>query len=987
MKHSPSGHRHRRPNRFAWRRWMVASAVLVLLGTLGWLWLQPPRWWQYTPSGQITQQPVFYRHSVIVVTNYGVVQSIDLRRGQPDWQYDRQAEIIAQPFIHQDQLLLAYKDGVIIALHPQTGQPRWQHSVPDGQLVHTPLITRQRLLYYGDSGGRVHAVALATGQPVWSYQTPQPERVSQVLTKDGLSWFGYLIIDRATVYAIRTHGHLTALHMETGQLRWQTALESSLVSDPIVERTQIVVSTTQSALIAIRRDTGQVRQPTATATTNTVLCQASYRPPGGWSRIAHRIDAEWPPLAIAIQEEQRLQRVVQVDREGQLISYRSNQLTPDWQLQLPIKPEKCFFDGGHLLYLADNAGQLLQVSLKKQAITWQRHFPGKVVTITASRKYLSPTGDPLAAEYYLDHVFVGDQQEHLFRLDPQTGQSLWQFKLDGTMYLSPSLTQQKLWVVSTNGGLYRLWAGSGRPDRWVAPWQRLSWRANTEQVEQGQIYELTVTRSGVSYQNPYTAVDLSATFRHQDGQEVKIPGFYYDQDQWRVRFNPPRRGNWQWKLDWQDSFQTLSLTGQFESQRDHSFLRRANPQSRWLTTDGQSIASITGLNDCLMDFNRDGSVLNDFAVETGNHRIATISGQVPQTLWFNDLPVAWSEYLHTYRAGFTLFRQNVSNCSPGLYAPERFIASQFSSQDGRTHDRISQELYRQGYSIWFTMFGFALPFGERISYPDELVATENYIKYVVARFGAYVDIWEVANEAVTSDEYVQTIARLIKKYDPFDRLITVSWDKPELAEMTLIAPHWYETEPDSSSDLATLAQLERFQSYNKPILFGEQGNQRSNWDPTSALRMRVRVWTAFFQQAGIVFWNQSSNQYYYNEVFDNSNQYIGPEERGMMEQFQRLTQQLPLDLESGPTPIRSQSVRSYTLSNPKLLLSYLFNPELRPLPISAVNPFGVPVTARWIAPETGAVLSELTVGPFQEFAGPSFRHDMLLRIDVRTSPP
>ena len=40
--------------------------------------------------------------------------------------------------------------------------------------------------------------------------------------------------------------------------------------------------------------------------------------------------------------------------------------------------------------------------------------------------------------------------------------------------------------------------------------------------------------------------DLSATFRHSTGKELKVPGFFDGGDQFAIRFTPPLPGEWKY---------------------------------------------------------------------------------------------------------------------------------------------------------------------------------------------------------------------------------------------------------------------------------------------------------------------------------------------------------------------------------------------------------------------------------------------------------
>ena len=54
-------------------------------------------------------------------------------------------------------------------------------------------------------------------------------------------------------------------------------------------------------------------------------------------------------------------------------------------------------------------------------------------------------------------------------------------------------------------------------------------------------------RSETGYANPFTEVDLTATFAHEDGQTISVNGFYDGDQTWRVRFMPLKDGEWKFE--------------------------------------------------------------------------------------------------------------------------------------------------------------------------------------------------------------------------------------------------------------------------------------------------------------------------------------------------------------------------------------------------------------------------------------------------------
>ena len=95
--------------------------------------------------------------------------------------------------------------------------------------------------------------------------------------------------------------------------------------------------------------------------------------------------------------------------------------------------------------------------------------------------------------------------------------------------------------------------------------------------------------------------------------------------------------------------------------------------------------------------------------------------------------------------------------------------------------------------------------------------------------------------------------------------MTTSWERPELVGIEVNVPHWYQREDELKSDEVTVSRATGWKRYGKPVVVGEQGNHIDRrktqppgvggvWVESSALRMRIRYWTALFKDISIIFW-------------------------------------------------------------------------------------------------------------------------------------
>lgn len=249
-------------------------------------------------------------------------------------------------------------------------------------------------------------------------------------------------------------------------------------------------------------------------------------------------------------------------------------------------------------------------------------------------------------------------------------------------------------------------------------------------------------------------------------------------------------------------------------------------------------------------------------------------------------------------------------------------------------------------------------------------ATLRYVQYMIDRYSAFVDFWELTNEAMPDSLWVSKVAGYFHAHDPYHHLVSVSWQQPNHPAIDIISPHWYGKEDVLTSDHATDNQLIPYRKYAKPVIFGEQG--QITWDSLSSTRLRGRLWSALFNEGIILFWNSSY-------AIDCCNQYIGWEDR----RFTRVLNNFSAVLDSGIVrqPVSMiGAVQVWQLRSTKLVAAYLRNDK----DIYATNTgltlqVNVPSdgVAIWYDVKTGDVLSSTPIkSRFQSIAIPSFVTDV-----------
>lgn len=471
--------------------------------------------------------------------------------------------------------------------------------------------------------------------------------------------------------------------------------------------------------------------------------------------------------------------------------------------------------------------------------------------------------------------------------------------------------------------------------------------------------------------NRWEQVKADVTLAGPDGRVVSIGGFYAGGSTWKFRFAPDTLGRWSWRAHLSDRAHAVTHRGSFVAvSGGHGFVRRSpyNPY-RWTFSDGRPFDPI-GLQDCTVPVYT-GNPLTGFGFDGG-------LGTPPR--WTSLEP-----YLTTYAAaGFELFRWGPDNCSFGLADRIDPSGNVYSQQGGVYADELIAALRRHGFRVEFVLFGPQPPFPSGSQNRAELAAVERYVSYVVDRYGASVDFWELMNEATASTGWYASIAGYLRRIDSYHHPIGTNWSRPDLPGIDFGSDHWYETEPDLDTDQLAWSHLrgEQARRFAKPTLVDEQGNSGHNWDPTSAVRMRLRAWVAFFAEATLVFWNTSATKDYASST---GNIYLGPEERGYIRVLASYMRGFdPRASVVSASVSGSVGLRVYALRGPKEYGLYLVDGASHSTQVTGARVIVSPAQAGravWVDPATGRVLaaSRIPAGR-QALAVPPFTTDVALKI-------
>lgn len=549
-----------------------------------------------------------------------------------------------------------------------------------------------------------------------------------------------------------------------------------------------------------------------------------------------------------------------------------------------------------------------------------------------------------------------------------------------------------------------------------------------------QAYTITITGGGAAtvvrggfgvVEHSFTITDAVAnpdenvvgvvTYTPPTGSPIAAGLFHYGGTSYKSRIAPNQSGAWSYSASIVVNGGSPTVTtGSFTvgAQTSPGFIKKhATNNYRWISDDGTPF-NPSGIGDCFhIRPPVTGPILLGVDAAGGGVTIPPYpppyegSSEDPTSTWAN-----MATYAATYGNGgaqsafFNMFRLSPANCARGLIGQPgsgsmSSTANIYDKANSILYDTFITTLISRGFRIMFCPLAFTLFENSTGAYRTQI---KKYFKYCSDRWGAYVDLWDIVNEGDTyaSDAFLNDVGAYLKTIDPYDHPVTSSFSpgsgtQHDFTEAEFTSPHGYALESEFSSDTYVTGVNATYTPLNKPILWGESGNDVINYDATSDVRMRIRLYAAFFSDGHLLFWNASSKT---GITGAPANQYIGQTARNYVRHHQNYTNNFPAATSGTLTTSDAGNLRGYRLSAATMFGAYIHCFGSHTVTQTAKTVTIAPTfagTAQWVNPATGANVgaSFATISGSQTITIPDFTIDITLKIvpsgggGLDTTPP
>jgi hypothetical protein len=337
---------------------------------------------------------------------------------------------------------------------------------------------------------------------------------------------------------------------------------------------------------------------------------------------------------------------------------------------------------------------------------------------------------------------------------------------------------------------------------------------------------LECTLRGPSDGNPFVDVQLLAVFDHGD-HRVEVPGFYDGGGVYRIRFMPDEPGAWHY----QTKSNRLELTGKAgdftvtpPGKGNHGPVR-VHATYHFAYADGTPYVCVgTTIYNWL-----------DTPDDVQEQTLRTLAASP-----FNKARMLLTQQPTAYKRTFPPPLWPFAGAPPHDWDLTRFNPEYF-----RHYEKRIAQLRDLGVEADLIMFN---PYGKWGFEKMDAAGDERYVRYVVARFGAYRNVWwSLANEydflRAKREADWDRLGTLVQQCDPYNHLRSIH-------NGTLLYDHnkaWV-THASIQNGVAvqSAASAELYRDvYRKPIVYDEvqyEGDGKYRWADLSGPEMVHRFW-------------------------------------------------------------------------------------------------------------------------------------------------
>ncbi|MDP1535559.1 MAG: outer membrane protein assembly factor BamB [Burkholderiales bacterium] len=175
--------------------------------------------------------------------------------GKPAWKTQLSGEVLAPPAAAEGVVVVRTGDGRIYGLNAADGKQRWvyQRTLPPLAVrSYVGVVVHRGAVFAGFPGGRLVAIALATGNVGWESVVALPKGATELDRVTDVT--SYPVVDGTQVCAVAFQGRVACFDLIRGETLW--ARDASSIAGMGLDARSVYITDERSAVQALDRSSG-----------------------------------------------------------------------------------------------------------------------------------------------------------------------------------------------------------------------------------------------------------------------------------------------------------------------------------------------------------------------------------------------------------------------------------------------------------------------------------------------------------------------------------------------------------------------------------------------------------------------------------------------------------------------------------------------------------------------------------------------------------
>lgn len=1019
---------------------LLVIIVFLALISFTYLYKKSQNWQFYTEKSigpnnklNIFDNLIFDKNTVFFNSQNNNTYALNKNSGQISWMFNAEYYSPFPPTIVDDKVFLANFDGNIYCLDKKTGKKIWQFSTEKQYQPDTPILksSNHDLVFFASRNGALYALNSGDGSLVWKKQFKELDASKAFV--GGSIHFGSIYLNDDEVYVFNAiENKFFSISQLDGAINWQIDNLMFSYRSPIFYPDHIIIKQNKYAL-SVDKKTGSIQKINRNGQENVAwevfriendeqqllvlddhtlqkidinFRETKWTVNNVDNVLFSQNNAEFPGLKTT-KEQVIAQTFSRIENQNVLLflDYHSGAITKTQKVDNWINNQ--LYDDDNV-FLSTGTGAVYSINSATSAINWKVTIDGETESLQLIKDQLlvislKPSGK-LALAYLNKETgekkwtyttnFISNKKDIYVK-----DQAVFIFNQDNTLLNKIDISNKKpndktikkinfiynqdqntkdpyLKIERKNNKLWQLTKKISAFKYRLKNFKNIYFFKFDQEIK-NDVLEISISNDENLYQNKFTDLKIEAVFEKENKQDkIKLNAFYYDHNTWKIRFSAPSPGQYKYQINIKSPFAIKKHSGtiQFDVGKEEVI----STQEGLFLINNKTVFFPLGIQDIFADWNYNGNMM-DMMSDSASDK------PVSDTSEFSYLNI--DDYLDSYQteAKINIFRYGVDHWTMPLWHsidPKNIV---LSTNGGKFGDTLIEKLKNRDIKIIMTIFGFYPPYRsyEEIGDKNNQQALKFYLDYVIARYSANVDLWELSNEAEAHELWYEFVTNYLKENDPYHHPISTNWETESAKNLDFLSVHWYNPDITDPGQLANqMGYLnQKYNDQEKAVLVSEFGFKNSSYFTNSVESMRVLSWLASFQKMGLIFWTQGQNGIYKNP--DNANIYLGPKERLYLRNLQEfLPKNLEIPVKKEMVVIAELQTQAYLLRNQDYILAYLLKLDESQEKNAWLNlNLNNKAKLEWIEPKTGKILEKgaLEKGE-QSIHIPDFDLDLAMKI-------